>query len=50
MKRDLDNEGSYIMKAEVITLQNIKNYGSMLQAFATQELLKEVGFVPEILD
>lgn len=38
------------MKAEVITLQNIKNYGSMLQAFATQELLKEVGFVPEILD
>lgn len=38
------------MKVSVITLQNIKNYGSMLQAYATQELLKDKGFDVEIID
>lgn len=37
-------------KVSVITLQNIKNYGSMLQAYATQELLKQQGFEPEIVE
>lgn len=38
------------MKAEIITLQNIKNYGSMLQAYATQEIMKKVGFQTELID
>ena len=38
------------MKAAVITLQNIKNYGSMLQAFATQELLKREGIESVMID
>ena len=29
------------MKAEVITLHSVCNYGTQLQAFATQEKLKE---------
>ena len=37
-------------KVSVITLQNIKNYGSMLQAYATQELLRDKGFEAEIVD
>lgn len=37
-------------KVSVITLQNIKNYGSMLQAYATQELLHDKGFEAEIVD
>lgn len=31
------------MKIDVITLQAVQNYGSALQAFATQEILKEFG-------
>jgi hypothetical protein len=31
------------MRIDVITLNAVKNYGSVLQAFATQEFLKEVG-------
>lgn len=34
----------------VITLQNIKNYGSMLQAYATQEILQSQGLEVEIVD
>lgn len=30
-------------KVTVITLQNVRNYGSVLQALATQEILKKVG-------
>jgi len=37
-------------KVSVITLQNIKNYGSMLQAYATQELLRDKGYEAEIVD
>ena len=37
-------------KVSVITLQNIKNYGSMLQAYATQEILKSQGLDVEIVD
>lgn len=31
------------MKVDIITLQAVQNYGSVLQAFATQELLKQHG-------
>ena len=37
-------------KVSVITLQNIKNYGSMLQAYATQEILVNQGLDVEIVD
>lgn len=37
-------------KVSVITLHNIKNYGSMLQAYATQEILKSQGLEVEIVD
>lgn len=38
------------MKVSVITLQNIKNYGSMLQAYATQEILRSKGVDVEIVN
>nr|WP_311153672.1 polysaccharide pyruvyl transferase family protein [uncultured Actinomyces sp.] len=34
----------------VLTLHNVRNYGSVLQAFATQELLKEVGARCTVID
>lgn len=33
------------MRIDVITLNAVKNYGSVLQAFATQEFLKNAGGV-----
>lgn len=30
-------------KISVITLQNVRNYGSVLQALATQEVIEKVG-------
>lgn len=38
------------MKVSVITLQGIRNYGSVLQAFATQELFKEYAEEVEIIN
>lgn len=34
----------------VITLQNIRNYGSVLQAFATQKLLEQLGFKVDFIN
>lgn len=38
------------MKISVITLHAVQNYGSVLQAFATQELLKQHGCDVEIIN
>lgn len=38
------------MKVSVITLQGIRNYGSVLQAFATQELFKEYVSNVEVIN
>ena len=38
------------MKISIITMHNYPNYGSALQAFATQEKLKEFADVVEIVD
>ena len=38
------------MKVSVITRHAITNYGSFLQAYATQEVIKELGFSCEIID
>ena len=37
-------------KVSVITMHRIYNYGSVLQAYATQKLLENKGFVCEIED
>ncbi|MBQ6387275.1 MAG: polysaccharide pyruvyl transferase family protein [Ruminococcus sp.] len=37
-------------KVSVITMHRIYNYGSVLQAYATQKLLENKGFVCEIVD
>jgi len=37
-------------KIAVITLHRVFNYGSVLQAYATQEILKDLGFEVEIVD
>lgn len=38
------------MKISVITLQNVTNYGSILQTFATQCLLENLGYEVEFID
>lgn len=38
------------MKLDVITLQAVQNYGSALQAFATQEIFKKHGFDVTIIN
>lgn len=38
------------MKVSLITLQSVRNYGSVLQAFATQSLFEQFGFKVEIID
>lgn len=37
-------------KVEIITLHRVKNYGSVLQAYATQEFIKNLGYETEIID
>ena len=37
-------------KIEVITLHRIVNYGSVLQAYATQYVLENMGYDVEFLD
>ena len=32
------------MKVEIITLHNVKNYGSVLQTYVTQQVLKELMY------
>lgn len=38
------------MKISVITLHRVFNYGSVLQAYATQEVLKKAGYDVEVID
>lgn len=38
------------IKVDIITMQGVCNYGSVLQAFATQELFKKVGIEPRIIN
>lgn len=38
------------MRIELITLHCVKNYGSVLQTYATQEYFKKLGFEVEIID
>lgn len=37
-------------KIDIITRHAVANYGSLLQAFATQTIFKKLGFSPEIID
>lgn len=37
-------------KIEIVTLHRVKNYGSVLQAYATQEFIKKLGYNTEIID
>lgn len=34
----------------IITMHRVLNYGSVLQTWATQEVVKSLGFIPEIID
>ena len=38
------------MKAAIITRHAISNYGSLLQAFATEEILRDMGIDPVTID
>lgn len=38
------------MKASVITMHRIYNYGSVLQTYATQKILEDLGITCEIID
>lgn len=37
-------------KVELITLQRVPNYGSVLQAYATQKIIEKNGFICEIIN
>lgn len=37
-------------KVGIITLHRVVNYGSVLQTYALQEKMKEMGFTPEVID
>ena len=37
-------------KIEIITLHRVPNYGSLLQAYATQEVIGKLGYETEIVD
>jgi len=38
------------MKISIITLQNVTNYGSVLQTYATQSLFQQMGYQVEFID
>ena len=38
------------MKASVITLHTVDNYGSVMQTYATQKVLNKLGFDVEFVD
>jgi len=37
-------------KCEIITLHAVRNYGSVLQAYATQRIIEDLGFEAELVD
>ena len=38
------------MKASVITLHTVDNYGSVMQTYATQQIFKKLGYDVEFVD
>ena len=38
------------MKVGIITMHKVMNYGSILQAYATQEIVRNLGFDCELID
>lgn len=46
----MNNKGDIIMKVAVITLHRVFNYGSVLQAYATQKVFQDLGYDVEIVD
>ena len=38
------------VKTTILTTQNVRNYGDLLQAYATQQLLEEVGCRADFFD
>ena len=38
------------MKASVITLHTVDNYGSVMQTYATQQVFEELGYDVEFVD
>ena len=38
------------MKVEIVTLQRITNFGSLLQTYATQEAIHKLGYKTEVID
>ena len=38
------------MKVTVITLQNVRNYGSVLQALATQKVFQDLGCIVDFIN
>lgn len=37
-------------RVEIITLHRITNFGSLLQTYATQEVVKRLGYDTEVID
>ena len=37
-------------KVGIITLHRVRNYGSVLQAYALQEQMKKMNYIPELID
>ena len=38
------------MKVGIITMHKVMNYGSILQAYATQEIVRNLGYDCELID
>ena len=38
------------MKVDIITRHSVPNYGSLLQAYATQKIIEDMGFEAEIIN
>ena len=38
------------MKIDIITRHSVPNYGSLLQSYATQKVIEEMGFESEIIN
>ena len=38
------------MKVDIITRHSVPNYGSLLQSYATQKVIEEMGFESEIIN
>ena len=37
-------------KISILTLHDVPNYGSVLQTFATQEIFRQMGLIPCVLN